>query len=545
MRIATSAFGVLIVSALLATGCAPASIAGGEPVQSKDRPGEVASTKDKSGESASAGGRRHTVAKPTIDPLKANGPIFVDWPKPDLAIMISGELDGYIEPCGCTGLENQKGGLKRRHALIKQLEQQGWPLLRLDLGGLVKRRGVQTEIKYRYALESLVELGYSAVGLGAHDLQLGNIDAVVDALINIDPEENPAVSANVGIYGLEESVESGMTKPFRIVEAGGKRIGVTSVLGAKHVAAVKNMSDVATIPAAEALARIAPQLTAEKCDLQVLLVYGHPSEATELAKQFPQFQIVAIASGVDEPPSQPRKIEGLSTLFVEPGHKGMYVVVLGIYNDPPQVRYQRVPLDSRFPDSPEMQAKLTEYQQELETMTLDGLGLKGTTHPDGDFAGSAACADCHTKAWAVFEKTPHYHATDTLVKLDPPRHFDPECLSCHVTGWNPQEYMPYKTGYTGLEATPDLMQNGCENCHGPAAAHVKVEMGEVDVPVAQQEALRAQLRMKIVPNEGNKDGQEFKNGKVVQNCMQCHDQDNSPDFDFQAYWPKIKHEGKD
>ena len=51
----------------------------------------------------------------------------------------------------------------------------------------------------------------------------------------------------------------------------------------------------------------------------------------------------------------------------------------------------------------------------------------------------------------MFEKTPHYHATDTLVKLDPPRHFDPECLSCHVTGWNPQEYFPYATGYMSLE----------------------------------------------------------------------------------------------
>jgi hypothetical protein len=31
----------------------------------------------------------------------------------------------------------------------------------------------------------------------------------------------------------------------------------------------------------------------------------------------------------------------------------------------------------------------------------------------------------------------------------------------------------------------------------------------------------------------------------VQMCMECHDQDNSPDFDFQKYWPKVKHEGKD
>jgi hypothetical protein len=118
-------------------------------------------------------------------------------------------------------------------------------------------------------------------------------------------------------------------------------------------------------------------------------------------------------------------------------------------------------------------------------------------------------------------------------------------LSCHVTGWNPQEYMPYKTGFTGLTETPEMTQNGCENCHGPAAAHVKVESGEVDVPAAQQEALRAELRMNIVANEGNKDGQEFQGGEVVQNCMQCHDLDNSPDFDFQEYWPKVRHEGKD
>ena len=61
--------------------------------------------------------------KPKFDPVAANGPIFQDWPKPQLAIVFSGELDGYIEPCGCTGIENQKGGLKRRGAMLQQLEK--------------------------------------------------------------------------------------------------------------------------------------------------------------------------------------------------------------------------------------------------------------------------------------------------------------------------------------------------------------------------------------------------------------------------------------
>jgi hypothetical protein len=50
------------------------------------------------------------------------------------------------------------------------------------------------------------------------------------------------------------------------------------------------------------------------------------------------------------------------------------------------------------------------------------------------------------------------------------------------------------------------------------------------------------MRLALVENEGNKPGQKF--GKVVENCMQCHDLDNSPDFDFQVYWPEVEHHGK-
>jgi hypothetical protein len=484
-------------------------------------------------------------AKPKIDPIKANGEIFVGWPKPEFALVISGELDGYLEPCGCAGLENQMGGLKRRETLLKDLEAKGWPLVNLDMGGLVKRRGVQTEIKYRYAVNALAELGYDAIGLGGAELALDNVDAVADALINLDPATNPMVSANVGIYGLQESSDLGMTKRFRVVEAGGKRIGVTSVLGAKYQQSLKNREELGIIGAAEGLAQVAPLLAAEKCDLQVLMVHGDPKEAEALALQFPQFKVVAATGGAEEPPGSPKPIPGSKSLLIEAGHKGMYVIVLGFFNDPQNpVRYQRVPLDARFAEGAAMKKRLVEYQQHLETVTLEGLGLKPpVAHPDGEFAGSAACADCHTAAWEVFENTPHAHATDTLVKLDPPRHFDPECLSCHVTGWNPQQYFPYETGYLGLTETPEMLQNGCENCHGPAADHVRVESGEVDATDQQRESLREALRMTIVANEGNKDGQVF--GEVVKNCMECHDLDNSPDFDFQEYWPHVKHEGKE
>jgi hypothetical protein len=485
-------------------------------------------------------GATETGEAPRIDPIEANGPIFVDWPKPKLAIAFTGELDGYIEPCGCAGLENQLGGLKRRHTLFKQLEDQGWPLVRLDMGGLTKLSGAQTEIKYRYIVEGLVEMGYQAVGIGANELKLST-DALAQVFINVPPEKSPMLSANLGVYGFDAAKDMGVER-YRIIEAGGKKIGVTSVLGARHALAAKNLEYVEFVPPVEALATVAPQLAAEHCDLQVLMVHGDPHEAAELSRQFPQFQLVAAAGGAEEPPSRPATIDGSAAALIETGHKGMYVAVLAIFDDPDQpYRYQRVPLDARFADSPEMQAKLVAYQKELETMTLAGLGLTGVAHPDGDYIGSEICADCHTSAWEVFENTPHYHATDTLVHLDPPRHFDPECLSCHVTGWHPQEYFPYSSGYMGLESTPQLKQNGCENCHGPSRAHVAAESGDVEATDEQLEALRAALRMEVVTNEGNMEGQEF--GAVVKNCMQCHDLDNSPDFDFQKYWPDVQHEG--
>jgi hypothetical protein len=518
--LALTALVVALVAALAAAAVAPpASEADAEPTEPKyDVP-----------------------EKPLTDPVATNGKIFVDWPKPRLAMLFTGELDGYIEPCGCAGLENQKGGLKRRHSLIKQLEGDGWPLVKLDVGGLTKRLGPQTETKLCQIVEALATMRYDAVGVGANELRL-NVDAVAYALSNVDPARNPMVSANVGIYSLD----SGMTQAYRVVQAGGKRVGVTSVLGAEHVAALKNVQYILLGDPATELAKVAPKLAAEKCDFQVLLVHGKPEEATALSQKFPQFQLVMAAGGADEPPATPKTIPGSGASLIEAGHKGMYAIVLGVFDDPKQpFRFQRVPLDSRFADSPEMQAVLVAYQKQLETLGLDGLGLSGNPHPDGEFAGTAVCGDCHTKAMEVWEKTPHAHATDTLVKLVPPRHFDPECLSCHVTGWNPQEYFPYSSGFFGVDSTPDLMQNGCENCHGPGKAHADAELGEVEVTAQEQQALRDALKMKIVVNEGNKDGQEFSAGKVVKKCIACHDIDNSPEFDFQKYWEYVKHEGKD
>jgi cytochrome c554/c'-like protein len=466
-----------------------------------------------------------------VDPVKTNGPIFVDWPKPKLAIVITGEQLGYLEPCGCAGLENQKGGLSRRYTLLKQLRGDGWPLLPIDLGGLIQRFGQQAEIKFQTAVEALKAMDYQAIGWGPEDLRLG-AGILLSAAVEADGSPSRFVSANVGLFELN----SGTTSNYRIVEAGGRKIGVTAVLG-EQIKRDTNNADIKFVPPAQGLADVADKL--KECNYRILLAYAPPQESVDLAKKFPQFNAVVTAGGADEPPREPRKVDGTETLLLEVGHKGMYAVVLGMYDDPKTpVRYQRVPIDHRFADSPEMKHLMTGYQDQLRSLGWSGLGLRPVVHPRasgsndmaGHFVGSEKCGECHTKAMDIWTKTPHAHATETLAALDPPRQFDPECISCHATGWKPQEFVPYATGFEGLAETPHLKGNGCENCHGPGAAHVGAESDGGDG--AKRQALREAMKISRAKAEES-------------DCARCHDLDNSPQFNFTTYWPKVEHKGKD
>ena len=102
------------------------------------------------------------------------------------------------------------------------------------------------------------------------------------------------------------------------------------------------------------------------------------------------------------------------------------------------------------------------------------------------------------------------------------------CISCHVTGWEPQEYYPFATGYENEKKTPHLFGNGCENCHGGGAAHAAAENGALDVDDEELERLRSQMHVTLQQAKKN-------------TCVRCHDLDNSPEFEFETYWPQVAH----
>jgi len=462
-----------------------------------------------------------------FDPVKENGKYFEGWPKPKLAIVITGCQDGYLEPCGCAGLDRMKGGLMRRQSFFQELRRQrDWPVLALDVGGLVKGFGRQTELKFQITVAAMQKMGYDAIGLGKNELRLPTGE-LVSVAAGVNGKPSPFVSANVGLFGFA----SGLTATKRIVQAAGMKIGITAVLGAKYQKDINNADIEMSAPEA-ALRKTLPELQKEKCDLLILLAHATTEESVALAKKFPELDLVVSAGGVGEPPSDKGSPIGDKTLLVEVGEKGMGAVVLGLYDGNPALRYQRVLLDSRFPNSSEIKSLFAAYEGQLKELGLAGLGVRTVPYPQhdalGTFVGSAKCQSCHEESYKVWKKSCHAKAYQTLAQTDPPRNFDPECISCHVIGWHPTEYFPYQGGFLSTEKTPQLTDVGCESCHGAGGAHCEAE-------IKNDKALQERLQKAMMVTKADAE-------KHL--CSTCHDLDNSPDFDFPTYWPQVEHREK-
>ncbi|MDR3108823.1 MAG: hypothetical protein LBU65_03930 [Planctomycetaceae bacterium] len=469
------------------------------------------------------------------NPIEENGEYFVGWTTPNAAIIFTGDMNGYVEPCGCAGLDRMKGGLSRRHTFIKERESQGWQMIPIDGGNLVQGYGLQEEHKFGFVTDEALRLmKYSAVGLGERELMFPT-DSLLLYTVDTPGNAKRFLSTNIGIYEFDPVYVA----PYRTVSRGKVKVGITSVICKSLLGNVHN-SEIVTGGAVEKLREVLPVLDEEKCNYTVLILRGTAAEAEAIVKQFPKrFTFVLMSDSPAEPPREVRRFSD-GTYRIEVGEKGKFAVVFGLYDDKAAegesrdaktetVRYQRVALDSRYKNSPEIIKAMEMYQDKLKSIGLEGLGIRpvadqlAKTH--GKYVGTKACTDCHEASFNVWKKSRHALAWASLKeKSEPPREFDPECITCHVVGWNPQTILPYESGFLSEKETPHLTGVGCESCHGPGELHAKAESGG-------DKELQKKLRQLL----------HVDTNKVQEQCLMCHDGDNSPDFDFKKYWEKIEH----
>jgi hypothetical protein len=453
--------------------------------------------------------------------------LFADGPRPDGVLIISGEQLGYLEPCGCT--QGQLGGLLRRYDLVERLKsRRKWPVALVDLGSLVKdpaaARGgpEQTKIKFATALKALGVMKYDAVALSPEDLKVG-VEEVVGQLLNLQGDKPKVVAANVAAAALETRVV-----PSVRASAGPIRLGITAVVDPERIKAIRDPAlDLLTVkPIDDALPAVLADLEKDT-DTQVLLVQAAPEAAKALAAKYPGFDIVVGTSLGADPDRDATPLNGGKTLLVNVGQKGKYVGAVALYRDQDpskKQRYERVTLDTVY-DGPASAMKKLIEDEFRDTLKTQGVVENFPRHdyvgvaPGSIFVGADNCKSCHPKSYDKWAATGHANAFDSL--LDDPKPntaFDAECVTCHTTGFE------YTSGWKSPTLTAYLMGNQCENCHGPGSKHCE-----------QPDNKDYLAAMHLTAEQADKN----------RLCLRCHDEDNSPHFDFDKYWRKIDHKGLD
>jgi len=292
-------------------------------------------------------------------------PLFMDWKNPAVAILLSGELDGYLEPCGCSP-EIQLGGLSHRADLVRMIQKdKNWPYTAFDLGNIVQRDRRQDKIKFRHILQAFSQLNYRSIALGTSEIRLG-ADLLL-TLENLSPNNKDVkpnfIDANIEIY---ESTDFGPRR-FQILEVNHIKIAVTAIVG--EGLKIELFPEGAN-PAIKiqnpfvSLQKTVAEMKKHQPDLLVLLAHSSQEETRELTRKIADFDLVLSADGPEDGLPDPEKIG--KTMIVNVGKKGKYVGVVGYFPDDNKnrLRFKLIDLDRRrFKDHPAMMKMMKDYQQ--------------------------------------------------------------------------------------------------------------------------------------------------------------------------------------
>lgn len=407
----------------------------------------------------------------------------------EVLIVYTGNLLAELKPCGCAKEEDQ-GGIERRMQYLKETRLQHPNLLLVDTGDHFKEPTRQGKLKAETLLIATEKMHYDAVALGDRDMVYGSKFLKNRAQI-------PWIAGNLKIDQFEPIRSK--VKSF----SNGLKVGILAVADPKlfydHVGL-----DV-TDPKQAVRNLITRMRKTEKPDLIVLLTHAEKQVALNYLK-LDGVDIVInghIVTESDVIDMVPVKRNG--KLFVQSSPRGQKMGELRVQLDPEgnkSLSHRMVKLDSSVKSDPKMVELYEKYNEKVEAMFFETLAGKRSGRNKSVYAGDALCKTCHSAEHKVWSGSRHGRAYDTLRKIN--KAFDPECLVCHVVGFN------LAGGFISELDTPGLKNVQCEVCHGPGRDHASA------------------------PQAGF-------GGKAREACKQCHVKNHSPRFNYAEYWPKIKH----
>lgn len=486
-------------------------------------------------------------------------------PARSVRLALVGEVRGEIEPCGCPTLPY--GGFARRSALLTSLGSSGVPVFHLDAGELLLKgrtttRGRDPDRRASLLLELSQQVGVDAWAPGPSDVLVLGADGL--AAVASGRRPGPlALSAS-----LRSTDGSAPLAASTVLESDGARVGVIGITPALQG---RELRDTLTVtPLAEATQAALDALPGD-LDLVVGLGAVSDQEADDLAAAVPDLDLLLTTRG--EAVDPPRTPSANGPLIVESPDRGRYLQVidlrLGTHRNAPVLlkpdapswrayetaRQQLVRAQAAGDASvPERQAQLAELDATFEELgrgrnlawvhamplgeDLDPEGVDPKRRPQAAttlaaqiatykqdtltaaeaaaaappeptvdrYASSGRCVTCHAQEFARWSFSEHAKAWLSLVKKQATD--NPECVACHATAFG------QPGGFGELTETNFRKWKAvqCEACHGPL-------LGHPDNPSVQGHPVTKEV------------------------CVACHDEANSPDFDYATWLPRASCQG--
>jgi nitrate/TMAO reductase-like tetraheme cytochrome c subunit len=264
------------------------------------------------------------------------------------------------------------------------------------------------------------------------------------------------------------------------------------------------------------LTRVLPELR-KQADAIVLLAFTDETTLAQLARDF--YEVDVVLGGKVSQPAQKLLKENRS-LISYAGNEGRALGWLKVRANAGKGAVQAAGdaitlLEDHIPEHPALVAMAAEYRETVRKAKLavdDPDRLADNMVPGvrarATYTGSQACIECHASAAIAWKKSGHSDAFASLV--DRKADADPSCILCHTVGFGTP------SGYRRQFGNTQLTDVGCESCHGPGSVHVR----------ERRDHLATTFKFRPLG---------------AGDCQQCHHGEFSRPFDWDGFWPRIKH----
>ncbi len=412
-----------------------------------------------------------------------------------ITIVYTSNTNGIIENCGCPG--NPLGGLDKRQTIFQKLITENKNILFLDAGDMLSSIGFAE--KDKFVVKAYEAMPYDAIGLGDQEFSNG-IEFFESEVKNKLGKK--IISANLRYSHSGKNI----AQEYIVKEISGVKIGITSVVIEDPFMLMdeEKVKDVKVEDYKTALRKVINALK-DKVDIIILLSHLGYIRDTGLPNEFPEIDVI-IGSHSQTLLTEPERYG--KTIVAQAGKNGEHVGCLEIEFDLGSKKIvsfsnKFYPLFKEIKGDSKIGQIIKEYIKFVSSGFKDTCIYSTPIPSEYIVVDNKTCMSCHEEETYKWMITRHAHAYRTIV-LDG-RTMDPECLSCHTTGYCTPN------GFTRNPFKREFVNIGCVECHFVKAEHLETGSSEY---------------VKSVTSDI---------------CVRCHNDFRDPFFDFDKYVVKVNH----